>query len=205
MSVLEVETAKNQHQVDLKVKKQIKDACATIISDNLILDGIVGPHEKFKGFAPFISAFYKDYQKLKDETNKKMLLVTARVDKIEPQLLEVKRNGTIVPDLKKGQEMQRIELDNWQKSFLRKIVEIEGEMIGFNRNLGFLKRQFTKEEVSLLQKLNEGEHTNILDRIKELEEFAGRRPTSSSDSSEKQKESSSEDAEEEEHAEKNNA
>jgi hypothetical protein len=134
-----------------------------------------------------------------------MLLVTARVDKIEPQLLEVKRNGTIVPDLKKGQEMQRIELDNWQKSFLRKIVEIEGEMIGFNSNLGFLQRQFTKEEVSLLQKLNEGEHTNILDRIKELEEFAGRRPTSSSDSSEKQKESSSEDAEEEEHAEKNNA
>lgn len=69
--------------------------------------------------------------------------MTARVDKIEPQLLEVKRNGTIVPDLKKGQELQRIELDNWQRTFLKKIVEIEGEMIGFNKNLGFLQKQFT--------------------------------------------------------------
>ena len=49
----------------------------------------------------------------------------------------------------------------------------------------------------MLQKLNEGEHNNILDRIKELEEFVGRRPTSSSDSSEKQKQSSSEEDEDE--------
>jgi hypothetical protein len=56
-----VETAKNQHQFDLKVKKQIKDACADLVSNNLVLDGIVGPNEKFKGFAAFLSAFYKDY------------------------------------------------------------------------------------------------------------------------------------------------
>ena len=53
LSAFEVETAKNHREFDLKVKKQIKDACATLVSDNLVIDGIVGPHEKFKGFATF--------------------------------------------------------------------------------------------------------------------------------------------------------
>jgi len=88
-------------------------------------------------------------------------------------------------------------LENWQNSFLRKIVEIEGEIISFNKNIGFLQKQFTQEEVSLLQKLNQGVHDNMLDRIKELEEFAGRRPTTSSESSQSKKESSSEEAKEE--------
>jgi len=123
--------------------------------------------------------------------------VVSRVEKMEPQLIEFKRNTSVIPDLKRGQETQKLMQENWQNSFLKKIVEIEGEIISFNKNIGFLQKQFTQEEVSLLQKLNQGEHDNMLDRIKELEEFAGRRPTTSSESSQSKNESSSEEAEEE--------
>lgn len=62
---------------------------------------MVGPSEKIKNFAPFVSGLYRDFQDTKTKDAKFIKELQLRTDKIEPTLIEAKRNAAFVPTIQK--------------------------------------------------------------------------------------------------------